>query len=1140
MSDAGLLDPTRGLGRFVGRTRELAELVADLGRLPSPRGPVRVLRGTAGVGKTRLAMELAARARAAGVTVAWGHNPDELTAPPHWPWTQVVRTLLGRARGPDLAHLVLDDPSPVDRFDLFDATTAVVRSAAGDAPLLVVLDDLHAADPATLQLTRFLTRHLGDAPVLIVATVRGVAGTDPSLDRELDALLRHGHEVRLAGLSVAAVGDLLADHDRAEAIHAVTGGNPLHVHQLGRLLTGPRRAAVPIGDGELDEALRQTVRARVAEVTGPARTVLNAAAVLGATFDCRELVAMAEPFDPLEVDAALQHLTVEGLVVGGDPGRFGHPLVAEVVRAELTDEDRRSMNLRAAAVIDADRVGEIAQHLVRSGPEHTHAAVEALREAGKRAMAAAAHEDAVAHLSQAMEIVDGETDGSLRLDVLLDLGGALWRSGRTDAADASYEEAWRQALEVGDPDALARAALGGGIEYYFADNARPDHLRRIEAALAAQPGSSSPTRARLLAQLATHHLAQTLSTGQDLARRAVDMARTFDDPLALGTALIARQVADLGPATLARRIADGHEILDCARRSGDDRLTVHGRFLLMVALLEAGDIRGLDGELLRHDDVSEDLGEPRFNRFALWLRATRAMLDGDVPTAERLAEQTFEISTSLGDPDAFGVYGGQLGVLRWMQGRVQETGQVYADMWAAEPHEPLWPSVLAWLAMLDGRPEEARGLLASVPDPASLPGGMHWLLTAVTFAEATAAVGTEEQVATAWNALVPFADHVVPVAMGAAVWGTVAKPLGRLALRLGHLEDGIAYLRMAVRTCARLGARPWLIEAQLDLADALAEHVAGHPDVDALRGEALTAATRLGLDLFVERATRSAVVGGDARRSGAPVETSAPGSEAPRSDGPSVRVIGGFEVVDRSGATARWSSRKARELLKILVARRGSPIAREELMDLLWPDEDPAALANRLSVALSTVRRALDPERSLPPGDLISTAVDAVALNLLVVVVDVEVLLTEARAVLASARTPAGLPEADAAARAAALLDRHRGEALPDVPHAEWAVGLRGEVRSVLLALAGLVAADAEHRGDHLRAVEAHRRILDIDPYDETAGLGLAAAYRRVGAHGQAEGAYEAYRRRMTELGVPPAEPPWGGDGAASAGRTAR
>src|SRR5690606_10380682 len=151
-------------------------------------------------------------------------------------------------------------------------------------------------------------------------------------------------------------------------------------------------------------------------------------------------------------------------------------------------------------------------------------------------------------------------------------GDALWREGRTADADHAYEEAWKQATVLGDADSLARAVLRNGVEYYFADNARPTIPPRVGQALEAQPPGPSPTKARLLAELAAHHLGWTVEVGRDLADEAVAMARCFDDPVALGNALIARQVTDLGPATLTRRVADGHEILACARDAADYRL----------------------------------------------------------------------------------------------------------------------------------------------------------------------------------------------------------------------------------------------------------------------------------------------------------------------------------------------------------------------------------------------------------------------------------------------------------------------------------------------------------------------------------------------------------------------------------------
>lgn len=1125
--------------RFVGRAHEMAELHDDLANLPHPAGPVRLLCGPPGIGKTRLAEEVARSAADRGLAIAWAHGPEGLSSPPYWSWTQIVRSLSGQVRGTDLAALVLDDPDGADRIDVFDAAAAVVRAAAVRQPLLIILDDLHAADEATIRLTRFLARHLRDAPVLLVATVRTIDVASP-LSEHLDALARSGRRIHLGGLPVESLDELLEPGGHAAEVHAVTGGNPLHVHQLIQELRGTG-FAVSDGDLEPGDALRRTVRRRISSVQGPHRTILDAAAVLGGSFDATELIELVEPIPAEQVMALLRDLALDGFVTVSDQTSVRHPLIAETVMDEMADPAKRRLHHRAAELLrtahehDGERIGELAHHLVEAGPEHQHEAVRACRSAAALATRALAHEVAVSHLTRARETLHDHPDDGLRLPILLDLGAALWRAGRTSDADAVYEKAWEAALVRGQAEDLSRAVLRNGLEYYFAEGSRPAIPGRVELALQALPEDPSPTRARLLAELATHHLGRTVEKGRGLAEAAVEMARRFHDPLALGNALIARQVTDLGPSTLARRIADAHEILGCARRSGDYRQSLHGRFLLMVALLEEGDISGLDGELRHHDVATEGLGEPRYERFGLWLRATRSMFSGDTVAATALADQTFEISTRMGDPDAVGVYGGQIGVIRWMQGRVTEMEQLYLDLQAQDPHEPLWPAVLAWLWATNGQPEAARGALELVADPATVPSGMHWLLTASTWAEAVALVGDDEQVDAAWSALLPYADRMVPVAMGAAVWGTTAKPLGLLALRRGDVDEGIANLRQAMRTCARLGARPWLVEAQLDLADALELHRPHDPSAAALRTEAAQVARRLGLDVFLDRLRRGTGLGGlppvagsvgragtsevtATREAEAPSTAAAAGDIAPR---PSIRVIGGLEVRGTDGEIARWTSRKARDLLKVLVARRGSPIGREQLMDLLWPDQDPATLANRLSVALSTVRRALDPGRSIPAGDLVSTG-EAVSLDLSVIDVDVEHLLERSRALLArsASNTTVASGTVDIVSEVWELLDRHRGEALPEEPHADWAEALRNEVRLTTTALARLAAEAASAGADHMRAAEAHRRILDLDPYDEVANLGLTAAFRAMGAHGQAAAAYDTYRARMDELGV--------------------
>src|SRR5690606_4407965 len=156
------------------------------------------------------------------------------------------------------------------------------------------------------------------------------------------------------------------------------------------------------------------------------------------------------------------------------------------------------------------------------------------------------------------------------------------------------------------------------------------------------------------------------------------------------------------------------------------------------------------------------------------------------------------------------------------------------------------------------------------------------------------------------------------------------------------------------------------------------------------------------------------------------------------------------------------------------------------------------------------------------PNDLVTTSIDAVRLGLDVVEVDLEVFLATAERAMDASRR--GHYRALEMARTA--LDLHRGEALPDEPHADWAAPVRNEVRAAFVSWARLVASEGLRRGDRLRAADVFRRLRDEDLYDEEAHLGRTRAFRAMGAHGQADAAYDTYRARMVDLGVPAAPDP--------------
>jgi len=231
-----------------------------------------------------------------------------------------------------------------------------------------------------------------------------------------------------------------------------------------------------------------------------------------------------------------------------------------------------------------------------------------------------------------------------------------------------------------------------------------------------------------------------------------------------------------------------------------------------------------------------------------------------------------------------------------------------------------------------------------------------------------------------------------------------------------------------------------------------------------------------------------------------------------------VQSLGGFSVM-RDGELVRiseWQSKRARELLKLLIARRGRPATRSYLMETLWPGEDPDRVANRLSVALTTVRGVLDPQRRFPPEHFVIADKDAVSLSLDAIDIDLERFLSATADGLDRLKRgdiAHGLPILSSAAGI------YAGDFLEENPYDDWTVAVREEARAAYVSGLRLLAS---HAADPDTAVTHLLRILETDRYDEEAHLGLVHALADAGRHGEAHRHYLNYRRAMDELGVEP------------------
>ena len=237
-----------------------------------------------------------------------------------------------------------------------------------------------------------------------------------------------------------------------------------------------------------------------------------------------------------------------------------------------------------------------------------------------------------------------------------------------------------------------------------------------------------------------------------------------------------------------------------------------------------------------------------------------------------------------------------------------------------------------------------------------------------------------------------------------------------------------------------------------------------------------------------------------------------------------ITTLGGFRVI-RDGEpvdVGEWGSRKARDLVKLLVARRGAPVVRDEVTDLLWPDE-PDRSARRLSVLLSTVRTVFDPRKTRSPDYFVAADHDTVWLVRDHVDIDVEHFLVEAadgrRMLAAGDRRMARTLLADAAAR-------YLGVFCADDPYADWAAGLRELAKHTFVDTCFELARLADEMQEYSEAIRYWLRSLDVDPYDEDAHLGLVNSLRSQRRHGEARRAYRHYSAKMLELDVEPAPYP--------------
>jgi DNA-binding SARP family transcriptional activator/tetratricopeptide (TPR) repeat protein len=394
------------------------------------------------------------------------------------------------------------------------------------------------------------------------------------------------------------------------------------------------------------------------------------------------------------------------------------------------------------------------------------------------------------------------------------------------------------------------------------------------------------------------------------------------------------------------------------------------------------------------------------------------------------------------------------------------------------------------------------------------------------FARLHAASDPEQALATALEADRLSTPALRPFALVALGWVQLSR--GERSVAAEHARDAVA----AARTVEAFDMLADALELWAECADAPADAAAALAEALSIwrAGGAEPAAARVELllgDLDGADATARSLARDAARRlqrMGIVQVHGRPVGEPRSTRRVRIGVLGGFRVVVDGTPVpfSAWRSRQARTLVKILAARRGRPVPRSEVCELLWPDDDPAKTGHRLSVLLKTVRGVLDPEKAWPPDWYVASDLTGLWLDLGHATVDADQLIRDAA-------HAAHLLESGEVERAREILTdvdgRYRGDAFEDDPYQEWADTLREEARAAWLgSVRRLVTLHRRAK----RAADAHGllvRLLTADPYDEHAHRLLVQSLVRTGRHGEARRAFDRWTQAMRAIDAPLPDP---------------
>jgi DNA-binding CsgD family transcriptional regulator len=748
---------------LVGRQRELNILWSQFERASAGRLQVTLVAGEPGIGKTRLLNEIARRAeRSRGLILRGGASEAE-GMPPYLPFLEALGSYILTAPSEQL-HAQADPIAPIlatilpelprqlgelmpsyplppeqARLRLYEAVGQFLAAIAVSRPLLLLLDDLHWADTATLDLLCYLAQHQATSRLCILGAYRSTELTDhPALERSILELSRHRQlmTLTLEPLSESNVVELTAhlsgspvNHLLSQRLWKESEGNPFFLEELlrawletGTLFVTPERATIDTPpQGNLPASISSLIRHRVSHLPSEAMETLHSAAILGRTF-ASSILAEVTGQDEEVIEERLYASVQAGILLYDTAGRytFSHDMLRAYLYNEIVPTRRRRLHGFIGRALeagldreDAHQLAQIAFHFARSGDRARGATYSQL--AAAQAVRAAAPREAMHHYHAALDLLDQQDQQ--RGALLLALGEAALAAGEEQEAVQAFKGAWAWWINTPDAIAAARAAHGQGRAHARLEDHAAAQVA-FEQALTLLREHRCAERVQVLVELATLVAVSLGKHAEGLAhgRQALFLARQLGEGRL--EAMANRVMGNL--LVRSNELPEGIPLLERALTlavAADDPVeAVECCACLTLAYFWSGQIQQMKEILLRRMEFAHRCQQPyQLRHIYPWLVGCTAC-QGNLSEAEQWLDQAEMAIASLTSPEP-GAFLLQIrGILAVLQHAYEIAEEYLAQAVALfrqiGPAVLLWYlPILGWVQLLLGKTQEALACL---------------------------------------------------------------------------------------------------------------------------------------------------------------------------------------------------------------------------------------------------------------------------------------------------------------------------------------------------------------------------------------------------------------------------------------------